>query len=36
VNATDQRGGAVGERLLVDLDAFFLGHRLCGDLDAAA
>ena len=23
-----------GERLLLDLDAFFLEHRSCGDLDA--
>jgi hypothetical protein len=26
----------VSERLLVDLDAFFLEHRLCGDLDGDA
>jgi hypothetical protein len=26
----------VGYRLLLDLDAFFLEHRLCGDLDGDA
>jgi hypothetical protein len=33
VDAADQRGGPVSERLLLDLDAFYLEHRLCGDLD---
>jgi hypothetical protein len=26
----------VSERLLLDFDAFFLEHRLCGDLDGDA
>jgi hypothetical protein len=30
VGATNQRGHAVTERLLLDFDAFFLEHRLCG------
>jgi hypothetical protein len=30
------RGGAVSDRLLLDFDAFFLEHRLCGDLDGGA
>jgi len=31
-----QRDGAVMRRVLLDLDAFFLEHRLCGDLDGDA
>jgi hypothetical protein len=32
MDSTDQRE-AVSDRLLLDLDAFFLEHRLCGDLN---
>jgi hypothetical protein len=28
------RRATVSERLLLDFDAFFLGHGLCGELDA--
>ena len=30
---TNQRGHALSDRLLLDFDAFFLEHRLCGDLN---
>jgi hypothetical protein len=35
MDATDQRE-AVSDRLLLDLDAFFLEHRLCGELNGGA
>jgi hypothetical protein len=36
MHPTYQRGGAVSERRLLDFDAFFLEHRLCGDLSGGA
>ena len=30
---TNQHGHAMSDRLLLDFDAFFLEHRLCGDLN---
>jgi hypothetical protein len=35
VDAANQRNDAVRDRLLLDFDAFFLEHRLCGDLGGA-
>jgi hypothetical protein len=35
MDSTDERA-AVTDRLLLDFDAFFLEHRLCGDLDGDA
>ena len=36
MDAPHQLDFAVMRRLLLDLDAFFLEHRLCGDLDGDA